>query len=262
MWIAIIVCAALAVAYTSFGTIRESIIDTYENAAYAIDPSPERAFAYGERHFDASDPANYDIARAQYFFQLAAAKNVTLPYLYHELARISFLNGDFDRALAQINLQIGMHGDTQPNAYYVRGLIEGYMGDYANAASDYSQFLQFEPHNWAAKNDDAWVLLKAGRYQDALAISQSGLLDTPDNPWLLNSEATALYELGDYGQAISADTLAAQWAQHVTPQEWETAYPGNDPAVAPQGIVSLQSAIATNMHSISLAFAPNTVQSK
>jgi tetratricopeptide (TPR) repeat protein len=258
----LLVLCLLAVSFEFAPQLRTWAIGEYENTAYFFNPSPARAFSYGERHFDASDPADYDINRAEYFFELAAAKDPTLPYLYHELARISFLRGNFTLALSQINFQISLHGDSEPASYYVRGLIEGYMGDYNDAANDYTHFLQFEPHNWAAKNDDAWVLLKAERYQDALAITQSGLVDTPDNPWLLNSEATALFELGKYDQALAADSLAAAWAQQVTPQDWTTAYPGNDPSIAPEGIASFQAAIAENIHSIKAALASSTVQSK
>lgn len=261
IWAALAVVLVL-LAYYDLAAIRETAIDTYENVAYAINPTPERAFAYGELHFDATNPADYDIQRADYFFQLAAAKDPTLPYLYHELARISFLEGNFNMALAQIDFQISMHGDNEPKSYYVRGLIEGYMGDYSDAANDYAYFLQSDPHNWAGKNDYAWVLLKAKRYQDALSITESGLVDAPYNPWLLNSEATALYELGDYHQAFVAASLAAVASHNVTPQEWETAYPGNDPAVAPEGIASLQMAVAANMHSIQIALASSTVQSE
>src|SRR5580704_10334867 len=67
---------------------HQVFLDSYENAAYAIAPSPERAFAYGERHFNGEDPADYDINRASYFFNLAAAQDPSYPYLYHDIARI------------------------------------------------------------------------------------------------------------------------------------------------------------------------------
>lgn len=191
-----------------FGLVPEArvfAVDQYESVAFAVDPTAARAFAYGEVHFDATDdPTYYDLDRAQMFFEKAAAIDPTYPYLYHELARVAFLQGNLPLALARINFQISMHGNSEPNSYYVRGLIEGYMGDYSDAANDYAHFLQFDPTDWAAMNDDAWVLLKAQRYQAALSITTRGLAFQPDNPWLLNSYATALYQLGDYKQALAA----------------------------------------------------------
>lgn len=251
----------LAIAYR-WGYVSASIENSYENVAYAVDPSPQRAFDYGEAHFDPRYPGMYDLDRAQYFFQLAARQDPTLPYLYHQLARISFLQGNFTVALSEINLQLQLHGDSEPAAYYVRGLIEGYMGDYIAAANNYQRFLQFEPDNWAAKNDEAWVLLKADEYQQALQVINSGLTNAPANAWLLNSKATALYELGDYPDALAAAQSALTAADDLTPQKWSTAYPGNDPAIATRGLSAFQADVVANIHTIQLAAASSTVQSK
>lgn len=238
------------------------IIDRYEDMAFALNPSAAHAFSYGESHFDASNPAEYDINRAQYFFQKAAALDPKYPYLYHELARISFLRGQYQLALAQINFQISMHGNSEPNSYYVRGLIEGYMGDYTAAVNDYAHFLQFDPNDWAAMNDDAWVLLKAQRFQDAANITAKGLALESNNPWLLNSRATALYELHHYADALAAAQKAQSAVATLTGAQWSHAYPGNDPAIAGEGLASFRQAVADNVHSIQAALASSTVQFK
>lgn len=240
---------------------RAAAVDMYENIAYAIDPSAARAFQYGERHFNARESAEYDIDRAEYFFDRAAAQDPTLPYLYHELARISFLRGDFGRAMAQIDFQISMHGDSAPNSYYVRGLIEGYAGAYDASIADYQRYLQFDPHNWAAINDYCWVLLKADRAHDAAVASAAGLALFPNNPWLLNTSAIALYESGDIAHARDQMRKALIATQNVTPAQWLVAYPGNDPRVADIGVAAFQNAARENMHSIALAAAIGAVQS-
>ncbi len=188
---------------------RPLFVDLSEDIMYALHPSPERAFAYGERHFSAGDVAEYDIVRAGYFFNEAAKKDPTIPYLYHELARIDFLRGDFTAALARINFQISMQGDKTPNSYYVRGLIEGYMGDYDASAKDYEHFLKFDPNNWAALNDYAWVLLKADRPGDAAEAAEKGLALFPNNAWLLNTDATALYETHDYADRRASPSTSS-----------------------------------------------------
>jgi tetratricopeptide (TPR) repeat protein len=255
-----LVVTAVIVLATFVFLFRPFLEDQYENVAYAIDPSPQRAFEYGELHFNASDPADYDINRAEYFFELAAAKDPTLPYLYHELARISFLKGNFPTALGQIDFQIDMHGASEPNSYYVRGLIEGFMGDYKDSAADYKYFLQFDPTDWAGINDYAWVLLKMGDAQEAATETAYGLKFFPANPWLLNSNAIALYEMGLTGPALDQAKAAVAAGAKMTVQDWLHAYPGNDPKVAEDGIAAFQAAAAQNMHSIQLAEASSTLQ--
>ena len=235
--------------------------DEYEIVSLRFSPSAGRAFGYGVEHFSASNGAAYDVNLAQYFFLRARALDPNYPYVNHELARISFLRGELDAALTDIDLQISEHGDSEPNAYYVRGLIEGYKGDYPAAVADYAHFLTFDPHNWAAINDYAWVLLKAQDYDTARAVTSSGLQYFPDNAWLLNSYATALFETGDLQGALSVAKRAQVAAGKVTMAEWLQAYPGNDPGVAAQGVAALQNATADNIHNIELKLASSTVQS-
>jgi len=225
-------------------------VDVEEDIAYLLAPSPERAFAIGERHFNGSDPALYDIDRASYFFEQAARVEPNLPYLYHERARIAFLRGDFQSALTLINAQIALEGESEPNSYYVRGLIEGYMQKYDAAAKDYEQFLKTDPNNWAAINDYSWVLLKANRAKDAFYATSQGLKTFPDNPWLLNSNAIALYEMGDLKDAKLVAARAVLMSKKVTVADWLHAYPGNDPKVAEQGVETFKQATEVNMHSI------------
>lgn len=219
----------------------------YEDYTYAHHPSAELAFAYGERHFQALNSAQYDLFRAQRFFYLAAQSNPHIPYLYHELARTSFLMGDFTKAMAQIDLQIENEGDATPNSYYVRGLIEGYMGNYDASIADYKYFLKFDSQDWAAINDYSWVLLKAGRPQDAVVATAQGLALHPNNPWLLNTSAIALYQTGNVSLAREHVTAASQLVQHISTVDWLMSYPGNDPAVAQAGIDSFKQAVATNV---------------
>lgn len=256
-WIAAIAAIAILVLMTP---LRVFLLDQYEEVAFAVHPTAALAFEYGERHLDATDPAEYDIILAQMYFKKAAALDPTYPYVYHELARISFLRGDYALALAQIDFQISLHGDSEPNSYYVRGLIEGYMGDYTDAAADYAHYITFDPHDWAAMNDYAWILLKAQQYDLAADVSGRGLQLFPKNPWLLNTNAIALYELGDLQQASIEAKAAIQASDTVTTEEWLRAYPGNDPSAAPEGIASLQEAASENMHTIDMALASSTIQ--
>lgn len=247
-----ILAVVLLLAIGAWLFLPRVIVDAYEDLRYAIDPTPVRAFNLGEKYFNAIDPQNYDIARAEYFFN-EAAKDQSLPYVNHELARIAFLKGDFDLALSRINLQISLQGTSTPNSYYIRGLIQGFRGEYEASARDYEIYLRTDPRNWAAINDYAWVLLKDRRYKEALIAVDWGLIYWPENPWLNNSRATALFELGRVEEALDAVQVASGKVANLSNMDWLTAYPGNDPLIAPEGIMAFKTAVEENMHTISVA---------
>ncbi len=236
---------------------RGTIVAAYEQAWISVFPSAALAVGFADRHFNSRMSASYDIDRAAYFYGIAEELDPSYPYVFHQLARIEFLKGDFYTALYYINKEIELHGETESNTYYVRGLIEGYMGDYASAAKDYERYLEFDPNNWAGLNDYAWVLLKAGRFEDAEVATQKGLAYFPENPWLLNNYSISLYEQGRTEEAYAAVVRAVRAANNVTEEEWLRAYPGNDPKVAGEGVVALRKAAADNMRAI-LAAAENS----
>jgi len=244
-----------------WGGLWKSYTLLEESVMYNLDPTAVRAFTYGERHFSARNASAYDIERAAYFFGKAADIDPTYPYLYHELARIAFLKGEFETAMALIDMQIAQMGDKAPNSYYIRALIEGYKGEYAASAKDYEYFLKFYPTNWAAVNDYAWVLLKAGRAREAAETTARALEWFPDNPWLLNTNATALFETREYAKALQAAQKASIAVSKLSEAAWLQAYPGNDPRIANKGITAFKKAVEDNIHSITLALASSTVQS-
>jgi tetratricopeptide (TPR) repeat protein len=235
------VCTVLA-----FTPVVRVAVHISEDIASAIDPSVMRASRYGERHLNSRKAIFYDIARAEKFYREAVELDATYPYVRYQLARIEFLKGNLNTALYHINKEIELHGTNEPNAYYVRGLIEGYLGRYDDAIRDYEHYLEFDPTNWAATNDYAWVLLKAGRANDAIIATASGLQHFPENPWLLNTNATALYESGLYKEASIVARHAAEQSMFLTEEGWLQAYPGNAPTTATEGIVTLQRSIAHN----------------
>ncbi|QQG38146.1 MAG: tetratricopeptide repeat protein [Candidatus Kaiserbacteria bacterium] len=217
-----------------------------QNAQLLFFPSAASAYNFGNQHFDARSGYEYDIDRAESLYQEALRIDPQFPYARHQLARISFLRGDFKSALVLINEELFTNPDPSPSSYYIRGLIEGYAGRYDDAAKSYERYLERDPRNWAAINDYAWVLLRAGRSEDAAIATAEGLAYFPENPWLLNSNATALFELGLTKEASAVIQKAGESAASITEPMWLTAYPGNDPRIARQGIETLQRAIASN----------------
>lgn len=232
-----------------------------EKALYTVAPSQERAVRYGDRHFNAMSARLYDFEAAKYFYAEAETYRTPHPYLFHQLARIAFLEGNLNTALFHINRQIDRYGDELPNSYYMRGLIEGYKGEYAAAVEDYAHYLSLlDVPNWAAITDYSWVLLKAERFGEAMNAAEHGLVLFPDNAWLLNTSAIAFYELGEYDEALQRAIRAVEAAGGVTREEWLTAYPGNDPRIADDGIATLRASTEQNMHMIEAALASSTVQ--
>src|SRR6185503_4009828 len=95
-------------------------------------------------------------------------------------------------------------------------------------------------------NDYSWVLLKADLPEAAHNALSWGLTQWPDNPWLLQNEATALYELGRFKEAAQAAAKAKVGVEKLTTEDWLIAYPGNDPAIAPQGLAQFKKATEEN----------------
>ncbi|HEY4488201.1 MAG TPA: hypothetical protein VJB97_01670 [Candidatus Paceibacterota bacterium] len=234
----------------------------YELLVYNLAPTSERALYYGQKHFDSLRGSHdYDIDAAEYFFTRAVAIEPVHPAAYHELSRVAFLRGNLLTALALINIQIGRFEKDVPNAYYVRALIEGYLGRYDEAALDYEHYISLqEAPGWAAYNDLAWVLLKANRPRDAARAAARGIAAHPQNPWLYNSFAIALYESGEREAALAAAETALYFADVVTDEMWLRAYPGNDPRVSASGADDFRAVLGQNMHTIDAETARSLIQ--
>lgn len=229
------------------GTVSQALWKhTHWSFLVSFSDDPQFLFDAGSYYMDSRVARDYDLDAAEKFIKKAVSNDPSILYGFHQLARISFLKGDFGNARAYIDLQILRHNGKTPNAYYVRGLIKGFAGDYESAAEDYEYFLKFSPDNWAALNDYAWVLLKASRPGDALKALDHGLEFWPENPWLWNNKATALHELGRLEEALLAADAAFQHVPAVTEDDWITAYPGNDPLIAGEGVAALRGAITAN----------------
>jgi len=215
--------------------------------------TPQDSYARGTYYFDAANSSGYGLDRAATFFESALSKDVTTPYLYHQMARVAFLRGDFETARALIALELQRNAQPSPSSFYISALIDAYRGDYASSSDFYEKYLVYDPHNWAAINDYAWVLLKAGKAREAAVLTARGLEENPSSPWLLNTAAISLYEIGDIEGARMMARLAVEESQRLEARDWTRAYPGNDPLIAAEGIDSFRSSVIHNMHMIGSA---------
>lgn len=253
LWIGGVIVLVLSMLY--FARDVHVIRSTREDVSLALSPSAERAYQYGNHHFDSAFPGSYDVDRAEYLFNKAHELDPKFPYVQHQLARVEFLRGNFDVALSHINGEINLspEGPTSKSSYYIRALINAYRGDYETSGRDYKKFLKSYPTNWAAINDYAWVLLQDDKARKAVDVTLKGLMHHPENPWLLNTNAIALYEIGMTDAAREQARKATQAIMHTDEEDWLKAYPGNDPRVASDGLFSFKDSIVHNMHMMSVA---------
>lgn len=214
--------------------------------AVALSESAPLALEIGNHYFGGS-PNAYDPARAESYFLKALKLDPLVPDAWHQLARIAFLRGDFDEALARVNRQIELHGEDLMASFYVRGLVAGYRGDLAAAERDFKEFLSWDPDNWAAANDLAWVFFKGGRFAAAEAAADAALRKSPGNPWLLLMRGVSRGELGRRSEALRDILAAREAAAALTPAHWSRAYPGNDPRQAESGLAALRAVIEENI---------------
>lgn len=194
----------------------------------------------------------YDPQRAERAYKKAVALNPRATLAHFQLARIYFLRKELDKALQEINKELELNPENF-RSLYVRGLIYGHrvkLGDLESAEKDFRRFVQWAPLEWAGHNDLAWVLLKRGEYRlakEAIQNSFSRLPEAKENPWLLNSLGVAELNLREYDNAKSSLENALLYISRLTLQDWQNAYPGNDPRAAEAGLSAFRGAIQKNL---------------
>jgi tetratricopeptide (TPR) repeat protein len=189
---------------------------------------------------------SYNLNRADFLYSAALFIHPGNLHASHQRARIAFLRGDFDNALALINKQIELHNTSFMASYYIRGLIHGYRKEYIEAERDFKTFLTWDPQNWAALNDLAWVYFAQGKFKEAEEASYRGLKIAPTNPWLLTMHGMSLFNQNGIAEATKDLEKARRYAADLTEEDWIRAYPGNNPLIASSGLVSLRAAIEEN----------------
>lgn len=201
----------------------------------------------GNYYFNVLGEGAYDLKKAERHFKRALDFDNNIPDAWHQLARIDFLRGHFAEALVKINKQIEIHGDSFMASYYIRGLINGYAGNLAQAEADFKKFLIWDKNNWAAHNDLAWVYFKGGDYKKVETIARKGLAYNKNNPWLLTSLGAALLNQGKKSEAKKMFESAQAAAATLTEKDWSKAYPGNDPNIALNGLEAMKKTIEYNL---------------
>ena len=211
-------------------------------------PAMARGFVRtGNFFFGGGSSHVYNLSAADSFYKIALFLDPSVPDAWHQRARIAFLRGDFKSAQSMINTQLLIHGDSFMASYYIHGLIYGYEKKYSQAERDFSKFLTWDPTNWAANNDLAWIYFAEGKYKESAAQAENGMKYNVGNPWLLTMHAMAVYNLGERTQAEKELLQAKTKAATLTEAEWIHSYPGNDPKIASEGLASFRATIEKDL---------------
>lgn len=249
----------VAIAAVSANRVEAAAFLTYKahlpSLALELYPNAVLAFEIGDYYFNANGSGVYDLNAAEHYYRKSLELDPATPAAWHQLARIDFLRGNFNAALAEINTQIVLHGHTVIPSYYVRGLIYGFMKNYDFAEKDFRVFLKAKPRNWGVYNDLAWVYFAEGKYAESASIAQQGLSVSPESPWLLTSEGVALLNLGEKDKAADALRKALMQAELLTPADWSMVNPGNDPHIAAEALDRMKEIIRKNLD---LALIPSS----
>jgi tetratricopeptide (TPR) repeat protein len=176
----------------------------------------------------------YDLNKAMFFYDLALKQNPSQSGVHYQMGRIYFLNADFNRAIEEINKEIALYPDFK-RSYYIRGLVYGYQKDFKKAEADFLTFLAWKPDSWAGHNDLSWVYFQEGDFVNAAKYAKEGLVQNPDNPWLLNSLGIALLNQKKYKEAEEALSRGLSIFKTLPPEVWGRAYPGNNSQIYEEG---------------------------
>lgn len=207
------------------------------------------AMQIGNRYFG---NGAYDLKTAEHAYQKAVRINPKILWGHYQLARILFVKGNYEGAIAEINKEL----ETNPEnlrSLYVRGLIYGYRnqtGDLERAADDFRRFTYWAPSEWAGYNDLAWILSKDGKYKEAKEATVRAFQsaeEANENPWLWNSQGVAELNLGEYKNAQKSFEKAKVLAEKLAPEDWKRSYPGNDPASADFGLNQFKETLDKNL---------------
>lgn len=215
-----------------------------ETAATALDRTDaDLAFAIAEYYFN---HGSYNVTRAKQYYTRAIALRPDFLEAHYQLARIEFIGGRFFQALEHIRAVLELDPEFK-RGYYMYGLINGYNGNMIEAIRGFEGFIERDSFNWAGYNDLAWVYFQLGSFEQTLETAERGLEQAHGNPWLLNMRGLALMNLDRDPEAHAVFAEAKQATERLTPADWGTAYPGNDPAIYASGLDKMREAIEHNL---------------
>jgi len=213
------------------------------------------AFVMGEAHFSGAKEGDYDLKKAKAYYNRTLELKPRHRDALYQLGRIDFIQSKFYSAINKFT-KVLEDGDADfvihRSTYYMRGLTYGYMQLFDYAEEDFLNIIEAEGNKewgalWAAQADLAWIYFQQGKFEEVLKITEEGLKNNPDNPWLLTNNGLALLNMNRKEQARGVLEKALKEASSMTAKEWDSAYPGNNPQNAPIGLQNMVETIESNL---------------
>jgi len=200
-------------------------------------------------------PENYDLAKARQYYEASIRVNPEENiFQWYQLARINFIQGEFDTALHNLDKQVESHEDAVPNVYYMYGLIYGFRADlydrtrdFELAEENFNKFLEYFPTNVWGRIDLSWIHFSQRDFKSMLTALDPVYAEEQDNPWFLNMYGLALMNTGDLDQAVKHLIRAKELSKSLVPEDWSKVYPGNNPKDYQTGLDEFMLALQLNL---------------
>ena len=191
----------------------------------------------------------YDLGKARALYVELVEVDPADKIALYQLARIYFVQGNTFEALRLLDRNLELYPEWK-QSHYIRGLVNVYRGNFAEAAQDFEAFIAWKPEGWGAYNDLAWAYLKAAKYNEAWEAAARGLENSPNNMWLNNTAGVALWNSGDLVEAENRLLVAQEQSQLMSVERWRSAYLGNDPATYEASLEAMRAAIQRNLDGV------------
>jgi tetratricopeptide (TPR) repeat protein len=209
---------------------------------------PSVAFQVGNLFFGKVKPL-YNVRLAHYAFQIAThpiLQKLPPRYAHYQLSRTYFIRGENMEALDEVKRELEIYPD-DTNAYYVLGLVYGFMGRSHEGIDAFSQYIETHPRTWAGRNDKAWLQFRIGDIDGALATIEPVVKQFPYTPWVQNTYCSLLINTSRYAEAKKVCNHAKTLIDKMTEKDWGHAYPGNDPRIYGEGLEAMKGSINENL---------------
>lgn len=192
-------------------------------------------------------PTLYNVNLAQYFFTYASYPlfGDPAPYAHYQLSRTYFIQGEFDDAIHEAQVELEFYPEHQ-RTHYILGLTYGYMNEEEKAIEEFSKFIEVYPSTWAGRNDKAWLQFRIGDIDGAYETIKPVIWDI-NNPWVQNMYGVVLMNKGNRNEALQAFKYAQAATDAMSEESWGKAYPGNDPRIYETGLNAMKQSIEANL---------------
>lgn len=241
---------------TSLGVIVYTQSPAKDTSTALENMSDEEVFKLGEYYFNHTDAGEaYDLKKARlYYTELINRDPRGNQIAWYQLGRIDFIEGDFNGALFKFEKQKNLFPDSGLNPDYMVGLVYGYRArqsgkeaDWESAENAFKRFIEYVPAAPWSRVDLAWIYFAQGKFEEMKPVLKIGLDFNPDNAWLHNMYGLAYLNTGELEVAHGHFVTAEELSQLLTPADWGSAYPGNDPNDWAQGLKEFKAALQKNI---------------